>query len=119
MYPGDLPTANCFQEEFVVCTAVLRQPPDLSFRAIFDPTLFAQPIGGAAHVDRDSSLEFLWDAKFLNNTLAYQTDQFWVRVVKTHANVTFTEAVVLLVPRARVNTHVRVAPCCKRAACVC
>lgn len=44
-----------------------------------------QPIGGATHVDRDSSLEFLWDVKFLGNTLAYQTDYFWVRaaVVET------------------------------------
>eukprot|EP00903_Cladosiphon_okamuranus_P015337 g14167.t1 len=36
------------------------------------------PIGGATHVDKDSSLEFLWDVKFLGNTLAYQTDFFWL-----------------------------------------
>lgn len=60
---------------------MLRQPPECSFRAIFDPQPFAQPIRGATHVDRDSSVEFFWDVKFLNNALVFQTDYFWVRVV--------------------------------------
>lgn len=34
------------------------------------------------HVDKGSSLEFLWDVKFLGNTLAYQTDGAWVRLDK-------------------------------------
>eukprot|EP00752_Nemacystus_decipiens_P018338 g16453.t1 len=54
-------------------TSLYMDVPELIMTGIFN-----SPIGGATHVDRDSSLEFLWDVKFLGNTLAYQTDSFWL-----------------------------------------
>lgn len=40
--------------------------------------LLAQTLGGSNFVDKDSSLEYWGDVKFLHNTLAYPSDDAWV-----------------------------------------
>lgn len=47
------------------------------------PLLFVdystQPVGGAAYVERDSSLEVMEEITFSGNTLGFRTDSSWVR----------------------------------------
>lgn len=55
-------------------------------------------MGGAAHVERDSSLEFVQDIKFLDNTASYLTHPFWVRHSRMRYLLPFVRGVFVHLP---------------------